>query len=230
MFEKFAHRSHALERLDTGDYTPKEYARWQREMRFIHGILGERHALENSLLKHIRESGLTYASIVDIGAGTGNILKIVKKSLSDRYVFSIAAETSDDALRSVVAEQKKTGIQSVKCSGLELPFDDHTVDYVICTLVLHHLSDDDAVKLISEMCRVSRRRFYVIDLNRHPVGYYAWRAVSPLLFQRFTREDGALSILKSFTADELLALAKKAGVSEVKVEHSRANRLVLSGR
>jgi len=230
MFEKFAHRSHALERLDTGDYTPEEYARWQREMRFIHGILGERNALNNSLIKHIRDSGLDYISIVDIGAGTGNILKLVKKGLADRDVLAIAAETSDDALRGVIAEQETTGIQPVKCSGMELPFDDHSVDYAICTLVLHHLSDDDAVKLISEMCRVSRRRFYVIDLNRHPVGYYAWRAVSRLFFQRFTREDGALSILRSFTADELLALARKAGVSEAKVEHSRANRLVLSGR
>jgi hypothetical protein len=80
------------------------------------------------------------------------------------------------------------------------------------------------------MCRVSLRRFYIVDLNRHPFGYYGFKALGSLLFQRFTREDGALSILRSFTADEMLAMAKKAGVSEVKVEHSRANRLVLSGR
>lgn len=230
MLEKFQHRSHALERLDTGDYTDEEYARWQREMRFIHGIWGEARALERSLVKHVRDSRLHYISILDIGAGTGNILKLAKKRLSDRDVFSIAAETSEHALRFVAREKKTTGIEPVRCSGLHLPFDDHSIDYVICTLVLHHLSDEDAMNLIGEMCRVARRRFFAIDLNRHPVGYYGWRLLSPLLFQRFTREDGALSILRSFTADELLAVAKKAGVSEVKIEHSRANRLVLSGR
>jgi ubiquinone/menaquinone biosynthesis C-methylase UbiE len=230
MFEKFRERSHKLERLDIGDYTSEEYRRWQREMRLIHAVFGEAHALENSLVKDARAKGLSYVSVVDIGAGTGNILRLIKKRLSDRDVLAIAAETSDDALRIVETERRETGILPVKCSGLELPFDDHSVDYVICTLVLHHLSNDDAVKLIGEMCRVARRRFYAIDLNRHPVGYYGWRAISSVLFQRFTREDGALSILRSFTADELLALAKKAGVSEAKVEHSPANRLVLSGR
>ncbi|MFL6374823.1 MAG: methyltransferase domain-containing protein [Pyrinomonadaceae bacterium] len=230
MFEKFRHRSHQLERLDTGDYTAAEYARWQREMRFVHGFWGERRALKNSLIRHARYGGQHYISVLDIGAGTGNILKLIKKDLSDRDVFAIAGETSADALGSVALEKKTTGIQPVMCSGLSLPFDDHSVDYVICTLVLHHLSDDDAMTLIGEMGRVARRRFFAIDLNRHPIGYYAWRAVSPLLFQRFTREDGALSILRSFTAEELLALAKRSGVSEVKVEHSRANRLVLSGR
>src|SRR5947209_2847609 len=98
MFERFRHRSHELERLDTGDYTREEYARWQREMRLVHNLWGERRALENSLVKHIRASGLHHASVLDVGAGAGNILKLVKKTLPDRDVFSIAAETSDDAL------------------------------------------------------------------------------------------------------------------------------------
>jgi ubiquinone/menaquinone biosynthesis C-methylase UbiE len=230
MFEKFRHRSHALERLDTGDYTPEEYTRWQREMRLVHSIWGEERALKNSLIKHIRSSREHYVSILDVGAGAGNILKLAKKHLTDRDVFALAAETSDEALRIVKSEKRKTSIQPVKCSGLRLPFDDHSIDYVVCTLVLHHLTDDEATNWISEMCRVARRRFFAIDLNRHPVGYYGWRLISPLLFQRFTREDGALSIFRSFKADELLALAKKAGLSEVKVERSRANRLILSGR
>ncbi|HTH50798.1 MAG TPA: methyltransferase domain-containing protein [Pyrinomonadaceae bacterium] len=230
MFEEFRQRSHDLERLDTGDYTRKEYDRWQREMRWIHGILGEKVALRKTLVKDIRERKLNYASILDIGAGTGNILKLVREMLPNTDLFSIAAETSDDALRIVKKERKKTKIQPLKCSGLRLPFADHSVDFVICTLLLHHLSDEDAVELIREMCRVSLRRFYIVDLNRHPFGYYGFKALGSLLFQRFTREDGALSILRSFTADEMLAMAKKAGVSEVKVEHSRANRLVLSGR
>ncbi|MBV9240594.1 MAG: methyltransferase domain-containing protein, partial [Acidobacteria bacterium] len=121
-------------------------------------------------------------------------------------------------------------ISPTKASGLKLPFADHSVDYAISTLTLHHMSDEGAVELIREMCRVSLKRFYIVDLNRHPVGYYGWKLLSPLLFQRFTRDDGELSVLRSFTPEELLAMAKKAGVSEVKVEHSRANRLVLSGR
>lgn len=230
MFDRFRHRSQALERLDTGDYSPEEYARWQHEMRLVHSFWGEGRALKNSLIRHVRDSGSHYVSVLDVGAGTGSVLKLIKKALADRDIHAIAAETSDEALRIVRREQKKTGILPVKCSGLQLPFPDHSIDYVLCTLVLHHLSDDEAVEWLGEMCRVARRRFFAVDLNRHPLGYYGWRLISPLLFQRFTRDDGALSIFRSFTAEELLKIAKRAGVSEVKVEHSRANRLVLSGR
>jgi len=230
MFERFRHRSHALERLDTGDYTPAEYARWQREMRLIHRFWGEKQALRDTLVADIRNSRLAYVSILDVGAGNGDVLDLVCEMLPEQDLLLIAAETSDDALGSLVNDKQKTRIRSLKASGLRLPFDDHSVDYAISTLTLHHMSDADAMVLIREMCRVSRRRFYLVDLNRHPFGYYGWRLLSPLLFQRFTRKDGALSIFRSFTADELLALAKEAGVSESRVTHSRANRLVLSGR
>ena len=222
--------SQALERLDTGDYTAAEYERWQREMRLIHRFWGEKQALRDTLVADIRKSRLAYASVLDVGAGNGDVLDLVCEMLPEQDLFLIAAETSDDALGSLVNDKQKTRIRSLKSSGLRLPFDDHSVDFAISTLTLHHMSDADAMVLIREMCRVSRRRFYLVDLNRHPVGYYGWRLLSPFLFQRFTREDGALSIFRSFTADELLALAKKAGVSEAKVIHSRANRLVLSGR
>src|SRR5437660_178870 len=98
MFERFRHRSHELERLDTGDYTREEYARWQREMRLVHSVWGEERALKNSLVKHIRAGREHYISILDVGAGAGNILKLAKKHLPDRDVFAIAAETSDAAL------------------------------------------------------------------------------------------------------------------------------------
>jgi ubiquinone/menaquinone biosynthesis C-methylase UbiE len=230
MLERFQHRSHALERLDTGDYTAAEYDRWQREMRLIHRFWGEKQALRDTLVADVRDKRLAYASILDVGAGNGDVLDLVSEMLPERDLLLIAAETSDDALHSLVKDKQKANVRPVKSSGLQLPFDDHSVDYVISTLTLHHMSDAGAKLLIREMCRVSRRRFYVVDLNRHPIGYYGWRLLSPFLVQRFTREDGALSISRSFNADELLALAKDAGVSEVKVTHSRANRLVLSGR
>ena len=230
MFESFEHRVLELERLDTGDYTRAEYDKWQREMRLIHRVWGEKRALRHTLVADIRAKPLHYASILDVGAGNGDVLGLVREMLPDRDLLLIAAETSDDALRSLVGDKTKRGLRPLKCSGLRLPFEDHSVDYAVSTLTLHHMSDEDAVTLIREMCRVTRHRFYVVDLNRHPIGHYAWKAVSPLLFQRFTREDGALSIRRSFTANEMRALALEAGVSEVKVEHSRANRLVLSGR
>ena len=71
IFDKFATRSERLERLDTGDYTPREYAKWQQEMRFIHRVFGELRALKNSLVREVLASGEGRVSILDVGAGSG---------------------------------------------------------------------------------------------------------------------------------------------------------------
>lgn len=228
MLEKFKQRSYDLERLDTGDYTPAEYARWEREMPWIHAFWGEERALRDSLVRDTRSNELKEVSIVDVGAGSGGILKLVAKMLPDVAIMAIAVEMNDIALATMRKESASTRIMPLKADGLRLPFSDKSIDYVICTLLLHHLSDADAQTLISEMDRMAKRSFFAVDLNRHPVGYYAYRLLSPLILQKFTQEDGALSILRSFTPDELVAVARNAGVAAPRVTHSRANRLVLS--
>ena len=228
MFERFKQRSYELERLDTGDYTPEEYARWEREMPWIHGFWGEARALEDSLKGHAKGIAGSRISVLDIGAGSGGILKIVRRMLAERPILAVGLELSDAALATLHNESGSTGIQPVKADATRLPFADGAFDYVICTLLMHHLSDDDAIGLVSEMNRVASRNFYVVDLHRHPVGYYLYRLLSPVFLQKFTQEDGALSILRSFTPSEMLDIAGKAGVQNAAVRHSRANRLILS--
>lgn len=230
MFERFQHRSYELERLDTGDYTEKEYARWEREMTWIHGFWGEARALESSLGQDAKllDPDTRSISVLDVGAGPGGILKLVEKMLPGRDLRRVAVELSDGALATLRSEAASTHICPVKADAGSLPFADGSFDYVICTLLMHHLPDEAAVRLVAEMDRVAKRNFYVVDLNRHPIGYYLYRIFSPLFLQKFTQQDGALSILRSFTPSEMLELARQAGLREPRVEHSRANRLILS--
>ncbi len=223
MFEQFQQRSTELERLDTGDYTAKEYARWQREMKFIHAILGEQRALKNTLLQDIKTNGAKQYSVLDVGAGSGGLLRELKKWTSRDEAFLVGAELDGIAARLI----NDGTIAGVQCDALQLPFSARSFDYVLCSLLLHHLDDEPAVRLLREMARVAAKRIYVIDLNRHPTAFYAYKFFGWPFLQRFTLEDGALSILRSRTPNELLQLATNAGLVNIAVEHSRANRLIL---
>ena len=225
MFKTFATRSYQLERLDTGDYTPAEYRRWQQEMRFIHRIFGEFRALRQTLFRDLQRTRGP-VSILDVGAGSGELLRQLHKWASGRETFFVGAEINREATLSIRSET----ISAVQCDALQLPFDDKSFDFVFCSLFLHHLGDEAAVRLLGEMRRVAKRRIYAIDLNRQPLAYYLYKAIGRFLLQRFTVEDGALSILRSFRPDELLMVADAAGLRDVQVEHSRLNRLILSGR
>ncbi|MFM9903455.1 MAG: methyltransferase domain-containing protein [Pyrinomonadaceae bacterium] len=226
MFEPFKQRSYELERLDTGDYTPGEYRRWQREMRFIHRIFGEMRALKRTLFRDIQAGSDGPVSVLDVGAGSGELLRELSKWTAGRRTFFVGAELNREATLTI---QSKS-ISAVQCDALLLPFADGSFDFVFCSLFLHHLGDDAAVDLLKEMGRVAKKRIYAIDLNRNRTAYYFYMIVGSIFLQRFTLEDGALSILRSFSPPELLDLAKAAGLCDVKLNHSKANRLILSGR
>ena len=70
---------------------------------------------------------------------------------------------------------------------------------------------------------------FVIDLFRHPLAYFLYTTVGHLfLYNRLLREDGALSILRSFRPEELQQLARQAQLKNVRVERRFPFRLVLS--
>ncbi len=228
MFGQFAQRSYLLERLDTGDYTVVEYEKWLREMSIINRTFGEVRALRNSLVKEVRTHGETNVSALEIGAGSGTLVRKVREWFAEPFV--VGSDIDAGGARSIYRSSLDSGIQTVQCDGLDLPFDDSSFDYVYCSLVLHHLRDGDAVRMLREMSRVARKRIFAIDLNRSPIAYYFYQGVGRLLLQTFTRADGALSILRAFTPDEMRKLAEKAGISDIKVARSAAYRLVLSGK
>ena len=87
------------------------------------------------------------------------------------------------------------------------------------------------MKILSELDRVAARGIFVIDLHRHPVAYFFYKTIGRLfLHGRLIREDGALSILRSFKREELLDLARRAGLDNPRVERHFPYRLVLSAR
>ncbi len=223
MFERFKQRSHEPERLDTGDYTEAEYRHWQREMWFIHRAFGEIRALRNTLFRDLG-SGNDRVSILDVGAGSGELLRQLRKWFGKRASLT-GVEINETAVRSISSGD----VAAVLADALKLPFATDSFDAVFCSLFLHHLSDEDAVRLLGEMARVSRGRIYALDLNRNAKAYYLYKFLGRIFLQRLTLEDGALSILRSFTADELRMLAERARLRNVQVETSRVNRLVLSG-
>ena len=224
MFGRFAARSTETERLDRGEYTADEYGRWRKEMFFIHRIFGEVRALRQSLVKEIQTLPSSSVSVLDVAAGSGDLLSYLRDRTPHKDISVVGAECSAEATKWISSK----GITAVRCDALQLPFAADSFDFVFCTLFLHHLNEIDAAELLRQMARVARLRFFVIDLDRRPLPYYAYKILGSVFLQPFSRDDGALSILRSYREDELKHLAERAGVRNVEVRHSAVNRLILS--
>jgi ubiquinone/menaquinone biosynthesis C-methylase UbiE len=232
MLDKFKQRSHRLEHIDTGNYTAEEYEDCISELRFVNRWMGDAHSLKATLLREVETDHLTSFSVLDLGAGSGELLRVTATwaRQTNRQFRGVGLELSERMAESILEESERFDeITSVRGDALKLPFAETQFDYVICSLFTHHLLDEQVVQVLREMSRVAKRQIFVIDLHRHPVPYYFYTTLGKLvLHNRLVRHDGALSILRGFKSDELRELAQRADLQDVRVEHHFPSRLVLS--
>jgi ubiquinone/menaquinone biosynthesis C-methylase UbiE len=234
MFDRFKRRSYELEYLDTGDYTAAEYEGCIGELQFVNRWMGDAHSLKSTLFREIERENLQRFSMLDVGAGSGELLRVSASWAREtgRTISAVGLELNERSASSILEESRDfPQIASVRGDALRLPFAEAQFDYVISSLFTHHFVEQQIVQILREMNRVARRRIFVIDLHRHPMAYFLYTTLGKLVLKnRLIRHDGALSILRSFKAEELLALAKQAGLRRVGVTRHFPYRLVLNAR
>jgi ubiquinone/menaquinone biosynthesis C-methylase UbiE len=233
MCSSFRQRSYELEHLDKGDYTAEEYEGCIVELQRVNRYLGDASALRRSVLSFIeRDAPAAGFSLLDVGAGSGELLRIIARWADDsgRRAQLVGLELNARSARAIIEESEDfASIAAVRADALCLPFADDTFDYSICSLFTHHFKDAQVVQVLAEMARVSRRRLFVIDLHRHRAAYYLYTTIGrAFLHNRLIREDGALSILRSFRPEELRRLALRTHLQDIKVERRFPFRLVMS--
>ena len=229
----FETRSNEPERIDTGDYTQEEYKTFLREIRFINRWIGDRRALRKSLLRKIHELELDEFSVLDVGAGSGEILKEIAMFARQRKssAFLVGLDLNELSAQSVSNEGKDIHeINSVRGDALQLPFADRSFDFAICSLFTHHFNDDAVVAVLREMYRVADEGVFVIDLHREVSAYRMYQLFcSVFRISKLVRDDGLLSIKKGFQPEELSRLAERAGFANITAETVIPARVVISG-
>jgi 2-polyprenyl-3-methyl-5-hydroxy-6-metoxy-1,4-benzoquinol methylase len=87
-------------------------------------------------------------------------------------------------------------------------------DFIISSQVAHHMTHDQLMTFLRHMEAEARRGWLVCDLHRHRVAYWGFPLLARLLrVHRITREDGRLSIARSFRRDDWEVALHEAGVA-----------------
>ncbi|QYO66486.1 methyltransferase domain-containing protein [Leptolyngbya sp. 7M] len=210
----FKSRSTEPERIDTGDYSLAEYQLFLREIAFINRFLGDGLALKKTLFREITRGKATEFSLLDVGCGGGELLRITaefaqRQNIKTRLVGLDLNEIAAEAAKNKLIDVPELTI--LRGDAFRLPFASNSFDYVISSLFLHHLDDEQIPLAISEMSRIARLGVFVIDLERSRVAYYLYKLfcfafrISPLVTQ-----DGALSVKKGFRTSEFTSYSPGA--------------------
>ena len=220
-------RSFEPEILDGPTPDEDELARSLAQVAQVNRWLGGTKALRRHLAPSVRRGRAL--RVLDVGTGNGDTLGALGTWARARGVawHGMGVELSPQSAR--IARCRVDAV--VRGDALRLPFADGSFDVTLCTLTLHHFTDADAAALVREMARVSRDLVLVNDLERSTPNYWGARALAATLWRgnRITRNDGPLSVLRSFTLEELLEVGRRAGLRGVRVRRHFPWRIVLEG-
>jgi SAM-dependent methyltransferase len=85
-------------------------------------------------------------------------------------------------------------------------------DIVLCSLALHHFSEEDAVTILRHMATLARRHVLVSDLRRCAAGTFGVDLLTSVWMREpMTRNDGRASVRRAFSFKEFAELARAAG-------------------
>ena len=101
-------------------------------------------------------------------------------------------------------------------------------DVVMSNLLIHHLDDADAVRLLDRMGRAAGRLVVVDDLVRGPAGYLLALAGTRVLSRSsIVHTDGPRSVRAAFKPAEVVARARSAGLRRVRIRRHWPRRYLL---
>lgn len=222
-------RVHRAELLDGEVHDPDELAHSLDQVADVNRWLGGSGALRRHLRPLLERPGPV--RLLDVGTGNGRTLDELLRwaRRKGRRWEGVGVDRSAAVARIAARESRAP---TVRGDALALPFSSGSVDVALCTLTLHHFPAEDAVLLLREMARVARELVLVNDLERHRLNHLAARLLALTVWRgnRLTRHDGPLSVLRSFTPDELLELGRRAGLGDPEVRRHFPWRLVLEGK
>jgi len=168
------------------------------------------------IVRLARELGVKRLRVLDIGTGSGDVpvglWRKMQKSPLELQLHGV--DISEVALDNARQRAKACGAD-VHFSRFDAATDEIPPGYdvIMCSLLLHHLDDQKALRLLTHMRASAGHLVLVNDLIRGRAGLL----LAHLAARLFTRSpvvhvDGPLSVKSSFTLEEIRALAEAAGL------------------
>lgn len=208
-----AQRAIADELMDADDLAAETYAAVVGDLAKVNVVTMAARPTLDFLRRGTR--GVRGFKLLDVGFGDGDMLRriarwaarrgiavdLVGVDLNPRSALAASAHTPPDLpIRYVTGDY-------ADLAGLGW-------DFVVSSLVAHHMDHDQLVAFLRFMARESARGWLVNDLHRHGFAYRGFPLLATLAhWHPIVRHDGTLSIARSYRPAEWPPILAEAGIS-----------------
>ena len=204
-------RSRQDEQMDAPDLDPAVYAKVLHDLARVNRWTFTAHPVLAFMKRAAR--GLPQFRLIDVGFGDGDILRAIarwakKEGIKAELVGVDLNANSVAAAREATPPDLAIDYRAGDYLDQQGPF-----DFVISSQVTHHMTDAQLLTFLRYMESEARRGWLICDLHRHGFAWWGFPLLARLLFvHRIVREDGRLSIARSFRPAEWRALLAEAGI------------------
>lgn len=200
-------RSSAAEKLDDFSLSGIELNQALDKIASINRLLGGNQVTLSGVITLMRLMTVERTvKIVDIGCGNGDMLRALAAYARNKGIrFEL---TGIDANAAAIAHatalsQDFPEIKYICCDFLNSEGSEK-YDIVLCTLTLHHFSNDQIEGLLKVFRQKAILGIVINDLHRHRLAYYLFKIICVVFnLSELSRHDGLVSILRGFKRKDL---------------------------
>ena len=200
--------SDAVEKMDLPDCDPERLENTYRQFALVNSALSGWRRLYRREIRPLLSVGST-ATMLDVGCGGGDLAVTLNRwAARDGFRLHITGIDPDTRAHGFASRRPAVPGVEFRCAHTtELLREGLGFDVVISNHVLHHLQPAELDPFLADSQELARRKVLHNDLRRSPAAY-ALFSVAALPFRRsYIRGDGLTSIRRSYTPQELTALA-----------------------
>ncbi len=213
-----ANRSLQEEQMDAAALDPKVYARVLGDLAKVNRItMAHRATLGFLDTVFARHPGKTIR-ILDVGFGEGDLLRTIARHAEKRGM-KVALTGIDLNPKSIAAAESATpaALPIRYLAGDYADLAGEGWDVILSSLVAHHMSHEQLIMFLRFMEHEGQMGWHINDLHRHGFAYLGYPLLARIMgWHRIVREDGQLSIARSYRPAEWPPILAQAGITEAK--------------
>jgi 2-polyprenyl-3-methyl-5-hydroxy-6-metoxy-1,4-benzoquinol methylase len=219
-------RSRQEEQMDAADLDPAVYARVLHDLARVNRWTFTAWPALAFLGRACGGAGRF--RLLDVGFGDGDVLRAIARWAQRRGIEADLVGVDLNPKSVKVARDATPPDLIIDYRAGDYRSQPGPFDFIISSQVAHHMTDPQLDAFVRHMEAEAKAGWLICDLHRRAFAHASFPILARLLgVHRIVREDGRLSIARSFRADEWRAILGAAGIApdQVRIVRRFAFRL-----
>jgi len=186
-----------------------------KELESINLLLGGNYVTIDGISKLLSGTELERVVIADLGCGSGDILKLIRKHLQKKNIEAeLIGIDANPNIVSYAAAHTAPGLnihyEAVNIFSEE--FKQREFDIIVGTLFFHHFTTEQLISFFSQLRNQVRIGIIINDIHRHWFAFHSIKWLTRIFSKSpMVINDAPVSVMRAFKKTELREIVEKAG-------------------